>query len=138
MTPAGVRVQVLNGTEEKGVATEATDALVAAGFTAEDPTDADPLAATIVRFAPGKTVEAQLVGRYLAGPTLFEEVPEQTVDIVVVAGANFRGVRTSPKPKSEVQEPDGSAPTTTTTAPAVDASLPDFVPDVPPEGMDCP
>jgi LCP family protein required for cell wall assembly len=138
VTPASVRVQVLNGTEKKGVATEATDALVAAGFTAEDPTDADPLAATIVRFAPGKTVEAQLVGRYLAGPTLFEEVPEQAVDIIVVAGANFRGVRTSPKPKSEVQEPDGSAPTTTTTAPPSDASLPDFVPDVPPEGMECP
>ena len=146
--PAGVKVQVLNGSEVKGLAAEATEGLAAAEFVTEEPTDADPLDATVVRFAPGRTVAAQLVARHLVGAVNFEEDPDQTIDVVVVAGANFKGVRTSPKPKSEVPEPKGSAPSTTTTPPGTPTTpttttvpgvpVADFVPDVPPDGMDCP
>jgi LCP family protein required for cell wall assembly len=149
VTPPSVRVQVLNGSEQKGLATEATSALVAAQFVTETPGDAEPVDATVVQFAPGKTAAARLVARYLVGPATFSEVAGGTADVTVVAGADFEGVLSEPKAESEVEEPPGSTPTTAatpttpTTAPGTPTStlaepVPDFVPDVPADGMDCP
>jgi LCP family protein required for cell wall assembly len=148
VTPASVRVQVLNGSGTPRQASEVTNALVAAGFVGEAPSDAEQQLTTVVRFSPGKAAEARLVARYLEGPVDFEESIDLVADVTVVTGADFTTVRTEPKAESEVQGPPTTEPSTTTTAPDATTSTtaggatappppPDFVPDEVPEGMDC-
>ena len=147
VTPAAVRVRVLNGSGTPRQASEVTSALVAAGFVGEAPSDAEQRPSTLVRFAPGKTAEARLVARYVDGPFDYEETADIVGDVTVVTGADFIGVLAEPRPESEVIEPEGSAPSTTTTAPGSTTTTTgtepaptpaaDFVPDEVPEGMDC-
>jgi LCP family protein required for cell wall assembly len=148
VTPAGVRVKVLNGSGTKGLAKDVTGRLASLGFATGEPSDAEETTGTVVQFAPGRTKQAQLVGRHLVSPVTFKETTGLDVDVAVIAGSSFEGVTAEPKSPTEVVEPKGSTPSTTTTAPgtppptAPGATVPlppelDFVPDEPPEGMDC-
>jgi len=115
--PEGVTVQVLNGTGVGGQGADVTDELVAAGFEAVVPEDAEQQGQpTTIRYAEGNEAEAQLVARHVAGPVRYEAdlALLDTDRVVVVTGSDWEGVAPTPKAVDAV---DGPATTTTTTAP---------------------
>src|SRR5688572_16205003 len=59
--PAQVKVLVLNGSGETGVASGASDTLKAANYTTLEPGNAPQTAASIVYFVPGYDADAQAV-----------------------------------------------------------------------------
>jgi hypothetical protein len=133
---------VLNGSGVTGQAAEAAEALGAAGFDVVGAGDAEAFAggATVVRFAPGKQAEADLVRRWLvAGAQLQEADSAADVDVEVVTGTDWAGVRAEPAPPG-----DGAPATTATTAPATTATTapattlpPEVVPQPPPDAAPC-
>jgi LCP family protein required for cell wall assembly len=140
LTPDGVRVTVLNGTGRPGEASAASDGLVAAGFTSAGTGEAErfDIARTVVRYPAGQAAAADLVARYLEAGADLEEVPGPVgADVVVVTGADFTGVRTTPVPAtSSTVPPAGASTTTTTTGPTTTTSVIGQVPE-PPPGSDC-
>jgi LCP family protein required for cell wall assembly len=92
-----IKVQVLNGSGVKGVASTAEHALLTAGFAnGGAPTDADNHAyyLTQVRYTAGHEAEARTVASYLGGvgvPTL-STAALGSADVVVVTGADFTAV----------------------------------------------
>lgn len=112
LEPAEVRVSVQNGSGIPGAAGDTLDALKANGFAGVDPpADADRLdyEVTEIRYAPGAEGHARLVKAYLAGAGKLVPVDAATEgsDVVLVVGRDFQGVFAP-----------GTAPTTTTQAPA--------------------
>lgn len=145
LTPDGVRVKVLNGSGRPGEAGRASDALVAAGFTSAGTGEAESfdIARTVVRFEAGQAAAADLVARHLEGGAVLEEVEGPVgADVVVVTGADFTGVRTTPAPSTSSSVPPSSVPpdepssTTTTSVPTTTSSVIGQVPQ-PPPGSDC-
>jgi LCP family protein required for cell wall assembly len=141
ITPDGVRVQVLNGSGRPGEAGTVSDALVAAGFTSAGTGEAErfDVARTVVRYPAGQAAAADLVARYLvAGADLQEVAGSVGADVVLVTGADFAGVRTTPVPATSSTAPPATAPSasTTTSAPATTSSVIGQVPE-PPPGSDC-
>lgn len=107
-----VRVKVLNGSGSPGQAGQASDALVAAGFTSAGTGEAESFGfgRTVVRYTAGQGPAADLVARYLVGGADLEEVTGSIgADVVVITGADFAGVLPTPAPST--------SSTTTTTAP---------------------
>ena len=109
--PADVSVQVLNGTGQPGQASDASDGLVAAGFTVTGLGDRAGFATerTTVEHPPGEQAAAALVAAYLDAEVL--EV-EEASGLTVVTGTDFSGVSTSP---STTAGPDAPTSTTSTT-----------------------
>jgi hypothetical protein len=91
---------------------------VAAGFAVAGVGDASSgTATTTVRYGAGQGAKAQLLARHLEGEVVLVEDPGlEGVDAVVVTGATFAGVRSSPGPPAEA--PSVTETTTTTAAPA--------------------
>jgi polyisoprenyl-teichoic acid--peptidoglycan teichoic acid transferase len=114
LQPGVVRVQVVNGSRIDGQARELTDALTRIGFIPVSPGNTDTISNTTIRYAPGRSGQARLVARYLAGPVVFEE-SDQVVgfDVMLVTGSDFQGSLT--EPKADAQVPQMSTTTTTTT-----------------------
>jgi len=107
--PADVRVRVLNGTGADGIASQAGALMETAGFNVADKGDADSFSYTKsqIRYAPGQLAKAQLLQRYLqAGATIKEDKTLRTVDVAVVLGSDYTGVRAQPGPAA------GAPPTT--------------------------
>ncbi|MEX2293825.1 MAG: LCP family protein [Acidimicrobiales bacterium] len=135
LTPAAVRIRVLNGSGVPGEAGRAADALVAAGFTAAGTGEAETFAFshTVVRYRPGGRSVASLVARYLSGPVELDEVTDSLgADVVVVTGDQFAGVRSTPLPATAstvepavIPSPPSSLPlvATTTSAPAGETEM---------------
>ncbi|MEX2659952.1 MAG: LCP family protein [Acidimicrobiales bacterium] len=121
VAPSAVTVRVLNGTGVPGQASGARDDLVAAGFAVTSPGDGPGgTEATVIRYGAGQGAKAQLLARYLEPEVQLREDPDLTgVDAVILTGETFVGVRTTPRPASEVPQVDD---TTTTEAPAEDES----------------
>lgn len=121
--PESIRLGVLNGSGETGQATEAASDLAEAGFGIASRGNAENFgqARSQVRYPRGSRAMAELVERWLvAGAQLAESADEEIV--VVVTGADWEGVRDSPRPKGDGSEsPDEAddrvSPTTTTTSP---------------------
>ncbi len=108
-----VRVKVLNGSAAQNQASTVTRALGAVGFLTDSPDSAlTNSTITVVRYASGHELQAQLLGRYIDSPVRFERAPE-VADVELVTGTNFTTVRRNPKPVRDVP-----ISTTTTTAPA--------------------
>ena len=110
--PGDVRVRVLNGSGAEGMAGQASLAMEAAGFNVADKGDADSFSyvKSQIRHAPGQLAKAQLLQRYLeAGASIKEDRTLRTVDLAVVLGADYTGVRASPGAAS------GGTPTPPTT-----------------------
>jgi LCP family protein required for cell wall assembly len=121
VTPSSVNVRVLNGSGVAGQAGEATGGLQAAGFTTHQPGDTARTTRTTVRYGSGQEAEAKLIASYLgAEPVLQSDGSLKGVDVELITGTDFQGVRSAPRPAPE-------GPTTTTTA----APLP------PPKAPDC-
>jgi LCP family protein required for cell wall assembly len=117
--PSSVSVRVLNGSGTPGQAGEASDALGAVGFPTLTPGDATRTNSTVIRYGPGQEAKAGLLARYLEVDAALVSSPGlKGVDVELVTGTNFEGVR---------DEPRESAPsaTTTTVAPLPPPKTPD-------------
>lgn len=94
--PSDVQVRVLNGNGGVGSASMAAGQLQAAGFQVTGSGDADSFdyARTVIRYAPSSLSKAQLLQSYLpAGATLTPDATLGTVDLALVVGADFSGVK---------------------------------------------
>lgn len=150
---AATRVAVRNGSGRAGAGAQAVDDLRKAGFTVPDDAVDDSSfrnTGTVVRYGPGMKQLAVLVARYTDTKVTFEEDPamaEGDVNVVLVVGKDFTGVRGDPRPveefSAELATTDTAAPdataspsSTTTTAPPADEGPNPFIPD-PPAGTTC-
>jgi hypothetical protein len=112
--PGDVRVRVLNGTGAEGAASRAGDALQNAGYNVADKGDANAFTynRSVIRYATGQLAKAQLLQRSVQGnPTLQEDRTLRTVDVALVVGSDFTGVRSTPAPA-----PNGQGSPSTTVA----------------------
>ncbi len=119
--PTDVVVSVANGSGKNGAANRAIADLQLRGFGPGDATTASSLVPkTIVRYKPGAKAAGELVSQYLGGVGELVEDPTITdVDVVVVIGADWRGVHG----KGQAAE-EAPSPTTTTLKPAKGATKP--------------
>jgi LCP family protein required for cell wall assembly len=101
-------VSVMNGSGKTGEAARTLPKLQLRGFGPGETGNADATPKTLVRYAPGALAKAELVARYLGGVGQLVEDPSiKGVDVVLVIGADWRGVHG----KGKTVE----APSTTTT-----------------------
>ncbi len=111
VVPSQVRVKVLNGSSTSGAAGTALAALQGRGFSPAGTGNAAARATTEGRYRPGADAKARLVTTYLAGAGRLVADPSIVgADVVVVIGADFRGVVAPGK------QPPAPAATTPTTA----------------------
>jgi polyisoprenyl-teichoic acid--peptidoglycan teichoic acid transferase len=113
VVPGSVQLRVLNGTGRTGEAGVARDGLTAAGFGVQGVGDGTVGApATLVRYGLGQRAKAELVVRWLDAPGAeLVEDDSLTVDVVVVTGADFAGVRDEPGAPAAAPPPaDDPAP----------------------------
>ncbi|MGH9279544.1 MAG: LCP family protein, partial [Acidimicrobiales bacterium] len=97
--PSDVQVRVLNGNGGEGTASKTGFALQGVGFAVNGTGDADSFGYTrsVIRYAGGKLDKANLLRSYLSSGALLEE--DHTlgiVDVALVVGSDFTGVRPSP------------------------------------------
>jgi LCP family protein required for cell wall assembly len=123
VAPADVKVRVLNGTGNPGAAGDASAALGQAGFSPAGSGDADRFGytKTEIRYSPAAQPKAALLARYLGG--IGKLVPDATVrgtDVVLVVGADWKGV-TSP-PVAAGQAPAAAGPSGTVQSAAAPTS----------------
>ncbi|HEX7131135.1 MAG TPA: LCP family protein, partial [Iamia sp.] len=121
--PVGdVTVQVRNATGTPNQARDVTADLGAVGFSTLVPgVDGGQGFPTVVQYAPGSEAQARVVASWLVGDFVYvpEDLPEG-VDVVLITGEGWAGVRDVAKPFEEVPEvaPATTEPgATTTTAP---------------------
>ena len=130
--PGDVRIRVLNGNGTEGIAAQVGTELSGVGFNVADKGDADryTYSTTVVRYARAQQAKAQLLQRYLqAGATLREDDTLRTVDLALIIGSDYAGVRSQPAPPSA-----GSAsapPTTVAHGPASPVPVPKGAPPQP-------
>ncbi|MDQ1518028.1 MAG: hypothetical protein QOE80_3858 [Actinomycetota bacterium] len=114
VTPADVKVRVLNGTGTAGVAGDTSGELGRAGFSPAGSGDAVTFgyAKTEIRYSPAAQPKAALLARYLNGVGKLVADPSiKGTDLVLIVGADWQGV-TAPAGPGQV-----AAPSTTTAAP---------------------
>ena len=101
ISPNRVRVRVLNGSGVDGQAGQAAQELQAAGFNLAGTGDGDGFTYSepVVRYGRGQEDKAKLLKAYLGGGARIEEDSTiRGVDLVLVTGSEFQGVRAPPKP----------------------------------------
>jgi LCP family protein required for cell wall assembly len=130
--PADVRIRVLNGVGTPGAATRAGTSLSSQGFVVADRGDAPALAPrTTITHGPGDREKAQLVQSALLTPATIQEDPAlRSVDVNLVLGADYTGVK-----------PSVSAGAAVTTAPpttAAPTTVPQITPVPLPRGTEAP
>ena len=115
-----VKLRVLNGNGGDGTAAKAAFSLRQVGFVigSTDTGDADSYSyrRTIIRHGPGKQAKAELLRSYLqAGAMLEEDRTLGAVDLALVVGADYTGVRpgpaapAAPEPAPPAEEPESKA-----------------------------
>jgi len=121
VTPEAIRVRVLNGTGQTGQAAQVSVALQGPGFSIADRGDANGrFTQTLIRYAPGSLAKAQLLQRYLqSGARLVSDPSLRTVDVALVIGSDYAGVRDNAAPV---------APTTTPTTVVGKSTPPTTIP----------
>lgn len=105
--PADIRARVLNGNGISGAAADTSLELQGLGFRVADAADADShdYDRTLVRYGPGNESAARLLASYLVnGADLVADASlgSGTVDVALVVGADYAGVRTEPAADGEV------------------------------------
>jgi polyisoprenyl-teichoic acid--peptidoglycan teichoic acid transferase len=124
VTPADVRVRVLNGSGTAGAAGEAAAALGSAGFSPAGSGDADKFGyqKTEIHYAPAAQAKAALLARYLGGVgKLVTDSSVKATDLVLIVGSDWLGV-TPPAPPAQSgssgtgQAAAGKASTTSATS----------------------
>ncbi|MDQ6928455.1 MAG: LCP family protein, partial [Actinomycetota bacterium] len=101
--PGEVRVRVLNGNGSQGGASKARADLQKPGFNVADTGDADSYKyrQSVIRYAPGQLPKAQLLQSYLqagAGAKVEQDNTLKTVDLTLVMGTDYTGIRDAPAP----------------------------------------
>lgn len=118
--PVGdVAVQVRNGTGTPDQARDVTAALNAVGFTTLVPGVDTPVGfPTVVQFGPGSETQARVVASWVDGEVVYQPTDlGEGVDVVLITGQGWGGVRSTAVPFEEVPAPVApSAPDSTTTA----------------------
>ena len=118
VAPSDVRVRVLNGTGETGVAGDTSARLAEAGFNPAGSGDAERFTytRTEIRYEPRSRAKAELVARHLKGVgRLVADPGLRNLDVVIIAGTDFKGV--APRPAGAAPGgPAAPAATTGTTA----------------------
>jgi LCP family protein required for cell wall assembly len=115
--PNTVRVRVLNGSGVGGQASTVALSLQKAGFNIADKGDADTFDYTtpVVRYGRGQELKARLVAAYVVGGAqLKQDLNLKGVDVALVTGAAFGGIKAPGAPASATTT---SAPTATTAKP---------------------
>ena len=117
VAPSAVTVRVLNGTGVPGQAGDARDGLSAAGFTVVGVGDGTSgTEVTTIRYGAGQGAKAALLARHFEpGVQVVEDASLAGVDAVIVTGATYTGVPSTPRPAD--QAPAVAEAATTTTAP---------------------
>jgi len=127
VSPADVKVRILNGTGTAGLAGDTAAALGAAGFSPAGSGDAANFgyARTEIHYAPAAQPKAALLARYLGG--VGKLVADSTIrgtDLVLIVGGDWKGVSAPASAPGQA-----AAPTSTTTAaPPTTASGPGTAP----------
>jgi hypothetical protein len=86
----GNRVDVLNGTEQAGLAGEVSTKLAAAGLTADQVGNTPPRPVTTIQVAPGREDLGRQVADLLGGRMPVEENPRLAPDrVVVLLGSDY-------------------------------------------------
>ena len=127
MSPADVKVRVLNGTGTAGAAGDTAGDLGAAGFSPAGSGDATNFgyAKTEIHYAPAAQPKAALLARYLGGVgKLVADPTIRGTDLVLVVGADWKGVTPPPAASGQAAAPAS----TTTAAPPTTASGPTTAP----------
>jgi len=112
-----VRVRVLNGTGQNGLAAQVSVALQGPGFSIADRGDAGgKYQQTTIRYGSGGFSKAQLLQRYLQnGARLVSDPSLRTVDVALVVGSDYAGVRSTPAPVPPSTTPTTAGGSTTAT-----------------------
>jgi LCP family protein required for cell wall assembly len=120
LRPESVRVRVLNGTGVTGQAGQVAVALQGPGFSIADRGDASgKFTQSVIRYGSGAFDKAQLLQRYLQnGARLVSDPSLRTVDVALVVGSDYTGVRDKPAPVQAVQ------PTTTVPSKSPTTTIP--------------
>jgi LCP family protein required for cell wall assembly len=119
--PADVTARVRNGSGVSGQAATATLGLQQIGFGTQTPSDSPRTTRTTLRYGPGQKAKAELIASYLGAQPVLEELSGlQGVDVELITGTDFEGVRTTKRPAASV-----APATTTTVAPAATPPVPD-------------
>ena len=113
--PADTHVTVLNGSDENGAASLATQTLAAAGFKTGTPGDASTTSATVIKYRSGQESQAKAVAAYLPGAELYETNDVSTVTVVLGEDGIMP---TSPTQSSSSSTSSPSTGATSTSAPA--------------------
>ena len=111
-----------------GLAGQVSTALEARGFIVADRGDADHYGytRTVIHYGGGQRAKAQLLQRQLEGGAVLEEDPTlRVVDVVLIVGADYAGVRSAP----------ATNPTPVTTVPAPEPPVP--IPKGAPPAQSC-
>lgn len=143
-SPETVRVVVLNGSGVRDQASDVAADLRLAGFVVRATDNADnEVDRTEVRYAPGQRASAELLARYLAGPSvLVEAIDPSEPPVTLVTGADYIGLLAEPRsstsstssgvappPGDDPGPSEGTATTTPTTTPTSAAQDPGPDPD---------
>lgn len=98
VSPADVRVQVLNGSGRPGDAGAALSKLAGLGFREGGTGDAAGRSGgSLIRYAPGAEAKAGLVQSYVGGPVELKADPSvKGADVVLTTGRAFTGIRNAP------------------------------------------
>ncbi len=144
LPPDSVTTMVLNSSGRSGLAVDAADALVAAGFDVDhfgngSELGRDDEAATMVRYAPGESAQARTVAAYVEGePAVVEDASLDEGEVVVFLGADFAGVRAIPAAgATPTTEAATTSTAVTTTTEVAEADVVGMVPADPPAGRSC-
>jgi LCP family protein required for cell wall assembly len=126
--PASVRVRVLNGTGAGGQATEVATDLSKQGFVVAGTGDGDSFKyiAPVIRYGRGQKDKAALLQAYVqGGAQLREDLSLRGIDLVLVTGAQYQGIR-NPRgaPVSSTTTTASAAATTTTAKPTSKGATP--------------
>lgn len=131
VAPSSVTVRVLNGVGAAGIATQTAGELTARGFQPGGLGDADRFdyTTTEIRYRPGAEEKAAVVQEFVQGAgELIEDSSIGSVDVLLIVGADFQGVR------GDSDEPEEAfVPATGETLRLISAAL---VEDQPVHGQD--
>jgi LCP family protein required for cell wall assembly len=142
ISEGAVSVNVLNGT---GVANQARDvgqALTAVGFAVGPAGNSATAPTTVIKYAPGSEMAADLLARHLT--SLPSEVADPKLaanQLTLVTGTDFTTIMQTPRPTAPATEPstpvDGSVSTTTSTSTTTTTTVVGITPGQAPAGVSC-
>jgi LCP family protein required for cell wall assembly len=115
--PSAVSLRVLNGSGIGGQAGETSSALQQHQFTVGTPGNTSQGSRTTIRYGSGQEAKAHLLARYLvSGADIVPSSSLRSVDLELVTGSDFEGVRATPLPATATTVT--ITPPTTTPPPA--------------------